>query len=131
MIQNRELTIDDYVAMLRRRLWVILIPAMIAPAIGFGISYLFPPKYTSQSTVLVEAQKVPQGYVKPIDSEDLMQRISSLQQQVLSRTQLQTAVERLGLAKGANVVVTGRSTDTALTMAPLRYEFGWGAVDWD
>jgi hypothetical protein len=35
------------------------------------------------------------------------------------------------LAKGANVVVTGRSTDTALTMAPLRYEFGWGASDWD
>ena len=35
------------------------------------------------------------------------------------------------LVKGANVVVTGRSTDTALTMAPLRYEFGWGATDWD
>ena len=35
------------------------------------------------------------------------------------------------LAKGANVVVTGRSTDTALTMAPLRHEFGWGAQDWD
>ncbi len=35
------------------------------------------------------------------------------------------------LANGANVVVTGRSTDTALTMAPLRYEFGWTADDWD
>jgi hypothetical protein len=35
------------------------------------------------------------------------------------------------LAQGANVVVTGRSTDTALTMAPLRHEFGWGRTDWD
>ena len=35
------------------------------------------------------------------------------------------------LARGANVVVSGRSTDTALTMAPLRHEFGWGAEDWD
>ena len=35
------------------------------------------------------------------------------------------------LKRGANVVVTGRSTDTALTMAPLRHEFGWGATDWD
>jgi hypothetical protein len=35
------------------------------------------------------------------------------------------------LARGANVVVTGRSTDTALTMAPLRHEFGWGATEWD
>jgi hypothetical protein len=35
------------------------------------------------------------------------------------------------LAQGANVVITGRSTDTALTMAPLRFEFGWAADDWD
>jgi Acyclic terpene utilisation family protein AtuA len=35
------------------------------------------------------------------------------------------------LSRGANVVVTGRSTDTALTMAPLRFEFGWGSTDWD
>ncbi len=35
------------------------------------------------------------------------------------------------LRRGANVVVTGRSTDTALTMAPLRHEFGWAADDWD
>ena len=35
------------------------------------------------------------------------------------------------LRRGANVVVTGRSTDTALTMAPLRFEFGWGDTDWN
>jgi acyclic terpene utilization AtuA family protein len=36
-----------------------------------------------------------------------------------------------GLSKGANVVITGRSTDTALTMAPLKYEFGWNRTDWN
>lgn len=36
-----------------------------------------------------------------------------------------------GLAQGANVVVTGRSTDTALTMAPLRHEFGWASDAYD
>jgi hypothetical protein len=35
------------------------------------------------------------------------------------------------LSKGANVVITGRSTDTALTMAPLRFEFGWQPDDWN
>lgn len=35
------------------------------------------------------------------------------------------------LQGGANVVITGRSTDTALTMAPLRHEFGWGSESWD
>lgn len=35
------------------------------------------------------------------------------------------------LAKGARVVVTGRSTDTALTYAPLMHEFGWSPGDHD
>ena len=35
------------------------------------------------------------------------------------------------LQQGAQIVVTGRSTDTALTMAPLRHEFSWGADSWN
>jgi hypothetical protein len=35
------------------------------------------------------------------------------------------------LRKGARVVVTGRSTDTALTYAPLMHEFGWSPDDHD
>ena len=84
MIDNRELGMDDYLAMLRRRLKVILIPALLAPLLGFLVSYAFAPKYTSQSLVLVEEQKVPEGYVKPVVTEDLMQRIATVQQRVLA-----------------------------------------------
>jgi len=35
------------------------------------------------------------------------------------------------LDKGAQVVITGRATDTGLTLAPLIHEFGWLADDWD
>ncbi|HEX8634605.1 MAG TPA: acyclic terpene utilization AtuA family protein [Pyrinomonadaceae bacterium] len=32
---------------------------------------------------------------------------------------------------GAQVVITGRATDTGLTLAPVIHEFGWQADDWD
>ncbi len=35
------------------------------------------------------------------------------------------------LRGGANVVVTGRVTDTGLTLGPLVHEFGWASDDWD
>ncbi len=38
-------------------------------------------------------------------------------------------VEALKL--GADIVITGRTTDTGLTLAPMVYEFGWGKKDYD
>lgn len=35
------------------------------------------------------------------------------------------------LNKGAQIVITGRATDTGLTLAPLIHEFGWAADNWD
>src|SRR5579864_1976783 len=103
MIENRELTMDDYLSMLRRRAKVILIPALLAPLAGLLISYLLTPKYTSQSLILVEGQKVPESIVQSVVTQDLTGRIATLQQQVLSQSRLQPMVERLGLAKGAAV----------------------------
>jgi len=98
-MENRELSMDDYLAMLRRRMKVILIPALLAPLAGFLVSYAFPAKYTSQSLVLVEGQKVPEGIVQPVVTADLTERIATLQQQVLSQSSLQPMLERSGLAK--------------------------------
>src|ERR1700730_7931599 len=99
MSENRELTMDDYLAMLRRRLNVILIPALLSPLAGFMVSYVFPPKYTSQSMVLVEGQKVPDNYVQPVITSDFTQRVQTLQQQVLSPSRLRPVIQSLNLVK--------------------------------
>jgi hypothetical protein len=68
----------------------------------------------------------------PLSNMDTGEPLSTVRDRVLSANAYIGAapiVEALG--KGANVVITGRSTDTALTMAPLLHEFGWARDDWD
>ncbi len=62
---------------------------------------------------------------------DTGEPLSTVRDRVLSANAYlgsEPIVEALG--KGAQIVITGRSTDTALTMAPLRFEFGWRDKDW-
>ncbi len=105
MIANRELTMDDYASMLRRRVKVLLIPALLAPLAGFLVSYVFPAKYTAQSTILVEGQKVPENMVQPLVPDDLTTRITTLQQQVLSQSLLQPIIGKLYPQKNNQEVI--------------------------
>jgi len=103
-MENRELTMEDYVAMLRRRIKVILIPALLAPLTGYMVSYAFPPRYTSQSLILVEAPKIPDAVVQQVFTQDLTEHIATIEQRVLSPNRLRPMVERLGLVKpGQNI----------------------------
>ncbi|HSP63992.1 MAG TPA: acyclic terpene utilization AtuA family protein [Pyrinomonadaceae bacterium] len=54
------------------------------------------------------------------------------------RDRIQSANAYLGAApivealnRGAQVVITGRATDTGLTLGPMIHEFGWAGDDWD
>jgi polysaccharide chain length determinant protein (PEP-CTERM system associated) len=99
MLGHRELNLDDYMAILRRRLWIILIPVVIAPVIAYLASLALHNEYTSRTLVLVEQQKVPDSVVKSVVTEDLAQRLASMEEQILSRTRLQPIIEKFGLYK--------------------------------
>ena len=68
----------------------------------------------------------------PLANMDTGEPLSTVRDRVLSANAYigsEPIVE--ALTQRANVVITGRSTDTALTMAPLRYEFGWKRGEWN
>ena len=119
MIENRELTMDDYLAMVRRRLKVILIPALLAPLAGFLVSYAFTPKYSAQSLVLVEGQKVPDNYVQPVITSDFTQRLSTMQQQVMAGNRLRPMIERLGIAKPGEEGAIIQEIRTNMSVEPV------------
>ena len=97
MLGHRALTVDDYLAILKRRGWIILVPAILLTLLGLGLTYVVAPQYVSQTLVLVEQQKVPEDYVKPILEEDLTGRLASMKEQILSRSRLQPIIERFNL----------------------------------
>src|SRR5262249_11194340 len=73
---------------------------LLTPLVGFAVSFVFSPKFTSHSTILIEGQKVPEGYVAPVVTEDLSNRIATLEQRALSAERLRPLIENLRLAQG-------------------------------
>jgi polysaccharide chain length determinant protein (PEP-CTERM system associated) len=94
MIGHRPMGMEDYKGILRRRIWIIVIPAMVVPVLAYCVSLFLPNRYTSQTLVLVENQRVPEHYVKPVVTEDLTYRLSTMKEQILSRSRLQPILER-------------------------------------
>jgi len=99
MIRNQQLTFNEYLEIFRRRWWVVLIPTVAGCAGAFLLSLALPNQYTSRTLVLVEAQKVPDNYVKSVVTGDISQRLGAMQEQILSRTRLEPIMDKFGLFK--------------------------------
>lgn len=69
---------------------------------------------------------------EPFANMDTGRPLSDVRAQVRSANAylgMKPVVEALDL--GATIVITGRVTDTGLTLGPLVHEFGWSFDDWD
>ena len=121
MVVQRELSVEDWLAILRRRFWWLLIPAILCAVAGFLLSLVLPKRYTSHTRVLVEAPIVPDSYVKPVVSDDLNRRLASMQGEILSRTRLQHLVEQFGLYKDVNRAPMEVLVDRLLSRTRLQH----------
>ncbi len=69
---------------------------------------------------------------EPLAHMDTGRPLSDVRARVLSaNVYLGAAPIVKALEMGANVIVAGRVTDTAVTLAPLMHEFDWRPDDWD
>lgn len=92
--------LDEYWAMVVRRRWWILGPLFLGWLIVFASAWIIPSKYTSETVILVEQQKVPEQFVRPNVQVDLQERLQSITNQVLSRTRLLNIINSLHLYQG-------------------------------
>lgn len=108
MLGHRTLGVEDYISILKKRWWIIVIPALIFPIVAYACSYLVDPQYLSQTLVLVQQQKVPDNYVKPVIAEDLTGRLASMREQILSRSRLEPIITRFNLFSGQKATMDDR-----------------------
>lgn len=108
MLGHRTLNVEDYVAILKRRWWIIAIPAIILPLVAVGVTFFIPPQYISQTLVLIGQQRVPDSFVKPIVSEDIDSRLATMKQQIESRSKLQPVIERYNLYANQHLSMDAR-----------------------
>src|ERR1700730_13120961 len=104
-------SLDEYWAMAKRRRWYIILPAFACWAVAWVGSWLVQSTYQSDALILVEQQKVPEQYVVPNVTVNLQDRLQSMTQQILSRTRLQSTVNRFRLYENRRQGLFARAED--------------------
>ena len=108
MLGHRKLEVADYLQILKRRKWLILVPLIVFPIAAVVWSKFLPPRYTSQTLILIDRQKIPDNYVKPVVSADLDSRLASMKEQILSRSRLQPIIEKFNLYSNQHMSMDDR-----------------------
>ena len=80
-----------------KRRWIVMIPFFLAMIVGIVLSVKLPRIYEASTLILIQPQKVPQNYVQSIVTTDPGRRISTLSQQILSRTNLEKIIDEFQL----------------------------------
>lgn len=98
--QDLNTTIHRFIGIaMRRRWWLIATTCGVACAVALG-SLLLPNKFTSEATILVVQQQVPERYVTPNTTYNVQQALQSLTEAVLSRNRLLPIINDFGLYPG-------------------------------
>jgi|GEM_PF-7123874 len=117
-------SIGDFVAVIRRRKYWLIVPFVIVAGLGIGLSPRVPRSYRSTTTILVVPQKVPALYVRPSTS-DVMNRLSRIGLKIMSGNGFLQIIDRLDLypamrkahAKPARLIAAMRS-NISVNLAP-------------
>ena len=92
---EKSFNVHDYIEIILRRIWYIIIPFVII-VVGGIIYVLFAPKqYRATSMILVTPQEVPEAFIRPTVTSKIETRLKSINEEIMSRTQLEKVISEL------------------------------------
>ncbi len=98
-VEFRQRKPGELLAMLKRQKWLIILPTIaLTVAIGYVV-YRLPSIYESTSLLTVKPPSISLSLVQALSTEALSQRLSTINQEVLSRSSLEPLVQKYDLFK--------------------------------
>jgi polysaccharide chain length determinant protein (PEP-CTERM system associated) len=97
MAAEYEMTLNDYLSILKRRLWVIVLVASVVIAGAIVAAVVLPPVYQSTGTILIESQQISKDVVQSSDTSFAAERIEVIKRRVMTRENLYKIMQKYGL----------------------------------
>src|SRR5262245_55759611 len=97
MLPGKQYTPLDYASMAWRRRWVIVVSLLVGAYVALVVSSRLKDMYQSEMLIQVVPQRVPDTYVRSTVTMRTEERLSALQKQVMSRTELERLIEQMNL----------------------------------
>lgn len=97
MLPGKKYTPEDILGILKRRIWLLLVPLAVVSAATAVYVRTLPDQYRSETLILVVPQRVPESYVRSTVTTRIEDRLQSISQQILSRTRLERIIQEFNL----------------------------------
>ncbi|MEZ4526345.1 MAG: GNVR domain-containing protein [Desulfobacterales bacterium] len=92
--------IDYYVKLVLKKRWLMIIPFCLAMSAGIYLSIKLPKVYKADTLIIVEPKSVPDKFVPSLQMQDTQEQISTIEQQIKSRSNIERLIEKFKLFSG-------------------------------
>jgi polysaccharide chain length determinant protein (PEP-CTERM system associated) len=98
-VEFRQRTPGEYLKIIGRRKWFIILPIIAVTAAVSWVVYRLPDLYESTTLIVVRSSTLPAGVVPTSTEDNITRQLTSISQVVTSRTSLEPLVEKYELYK--------------------------------
>lgn len=96
-MEAQEMNLGDLKAILSRRRWALLLPAIAVFLLAVVVALVLPSIYRSSATILIEEQEIPVDLVQTTVSSYAQQRLQGINQRIMSTSKLLEIIKSLKL----------------------------------
>ncbi len=98
-VEFRQRTPSEYLKIIRRRKWLIILPVIAVTSAVAWVVYRLPDLYESSTLIVVKPSTLPNTVVPTITEDSLTRQLTSISQIVSSRSSLEPLAEKYELYK--------------------------------